>query len=269
MYMHASLQVFLILIQIFFFFPNFFFFVNDLFAVPRVGHLMSEFPLDPQLTKVLITSPLFDCSNEALTIVAMLSSQPPFVRPKDTAREADKAKAQFNHMDGDHLTMLNVFNAYKQNSGPRSGAWCYDNYLNARALKSADNVRGQLARVMQRQNIPLRSADIGSKTYYVNIRKALTAGFFMQIAHLERTGHYLTVKDNQAVAIHPSCNLTSKPEWVLFNEFVLTNKHYIRTCIAVDGDWLVELAPHYFDLSNFPVNDTRRALEGLYARKRK
>ena len=46
----------------------------------------------------------------------------------------------------------------------------------------------------------------------------------MQVAHLERTGHYLTVKDNQVVALHPSTVLQHKPEWALYNEFVLTSK---------------------------------------------
>ena len=44
------------------------------------------------------------------------------------------------------------------------------------------------------------------------------------MAHLERTGHYLTVKDNQIVQLHPSTCLDHKPEWVLYNEFVLTTK---------------------------------------------
>ena len=35
----------------------------------------------------------------------------------------------------------------------------------------------------------------------LNIRKALVTGYFMQVAHLERTGHYLTVKDNQVVQL--------------------------------------------------------------------
>ena len=48
-----------------------------------LGAIMAEFPLDPQLAKMLIVSPEFKCSNEILTIVAMLSgtslnsSQPP------------------------------------------------------------------------------------------------------------------------------------------------------------------------------------------------
>lgn len=58
-----------------------------------------------------------------------------------------------------------------------------------------------------------------------------------QIAHLERTGHYLTVKDNQVVQLHPSTCLDHKPQWVLYHEFVLTSKNYIRTCTDIRPDW--------------------------------
>lgn len=36
---------------------------------------------------------------------------------------------------------------------------------------------------------------------------------YVQVAHLERTGQYLTVKDNQMVYLHPSTCLDHKPEW--------------------------------------------------------
>ncbi len=39
------------------------------------GHLMAEFPLDPQLSKMLIESPKFRCSNEILSIAALLSGK--------------------------------------------------------------------------------------------------------------------------------------------------------------------------------------------------
>ena len=39
----------------------------------KLGELMSEFPLDPQMSKMLVTSPDFKCSNEILSITAMLS----------------------------------------------------------------------------------------------------------------------------------------------------------------------------------------------------
>lgn len=64
----------------------------------------------------------------------------------------------------------------------------------------------------------------------------------LQVAHLERTGHYMTIKDNQVVQLHPSTCLDHKPEWVLYNEFVLTTKNYIRTVTDIKRtyicDWL-------------------------------
>ena len=45
----------------------------------------------------------------------------------------------------------------------------------------------------------------------------------------EKSGHYLTVKDNQVVQLHPSTCLDHKPDWVVYDEFVLTSKNYIRT----------------------------------------
>lgn len=59
--------------------------------------------------------------------------------------------------------------------------WAYDNFINYRSLKSADNVRQQLARIMDRFNLRRSSTDFSSRDYYINIRKALVAGFFMQV----------------------------------------------------------------------------------------
>lgn len=37
-----------------------------------------------------------------------------FVRPNDVKKQADEAKMRFAHIDGDHLTLLNVYHAFKQ-----------------------------------------------------------------------------------------------------------------------------------------------------------
>lgn len=39
-----------------------------------------------------------------------------FLRPRETQKQADEAKARFGHIDGDHLTLLNVYHAFKQHS---------------------------------------------------------------------------------------------------------------------------------------------------------
>lgn len=43
----------------------------------------------------------------------------------------------------------------------------------------------------------------------------------------------------QVVQLHPSTCLDHKPEWVLYNEFVLTSKNYIRTCTDIKAEWCV------------------------------
>jgi pre-mRNA-splicing factor ATP-dependent RNA helicase DHX15/PRP43 len=42
-----------------------------------LGEIMAEFPLDPQLAAMLIVSPEFGCSNEMLSLTAMLSGESP------------------------------------------------------------------------------------------------------------------------------------------------------------------------------------------------
>ncbi|KAI6656994.1 Pre-mRNA-splicing factor ATP-dependent RNA helicase PRP1 [Oopsacas minuta] len=239
--------------------------LDDEGNLTQLGSIMAEFPLDPQLSKMLINSAQFNCSNEILSITAMLSAAQVFQRPGDQKKTADDAKMRFAHIDGDHLTLLNVYHAFKQNH-LIAQQWCYDNFLNYRSLMAADNVREQLSRIMERFDIKRTSTDFRSKDYYMNIRRALVSGFFMQVAHLEKSGHYLTVKDNQVVQLHPSSCLDHKPQWVLYNEFVLTSKNYIRTVTDIKPEWLVRQAQVYYDMTNFPQCDAKKELEKIVKR---
>jgi pre-mRNA-splicing factor ATP-dependent RNA helicase DHX15/PRP43 len=169
--------------------------MDDEGQLTELGRVMSEFPLEPQLTKVLLSSVEYKCSSEALSIISMLSVPPPFVRPNNDKERSDACKAEFDHPEGDHLTLLNVYHSYVHNEGDPN--WCYNNYLNARNLKSASNVREQLSRLMTRLKIQVESKEFDHPNYYEDIRKALTAGFFMQVGHKVKRGTYKTVKDDQ------------------------------------------------------------------------
>ena len=49
----------------------------------KLGRKMAEFPLEPPMSKVLIASVDLGCSEEILTILAMLSAQNIFYRPRE------------------------------------------------------------------------------------------------------------------------------------------------------------------------------------------
>ncbi|KAI0130881.1 P-loop containing nucleoside triphosphate hydrolase protein [Daldinia grandis] len=247
--------------------------LDDEGELTALGGLASEFPLDPSLAVMLISSPEFYCSNEMLSITALLSVPQIFVRPAQKRREADEMKNLFKHNDGDHLTMLNVYHAFKGvlNRSEDARTWCHKHYLSFRHLSSADNVRAQLKRIMETQGLELISTDFSDKNYYTNIRRALVTGFFMQVAKKEKDRVYRTLKDNsQQVMLHPSTVLQTDYDWVLYNEFVMTSKHYIRTVTGIKPEWLLELAPVYYDIESWDgQKDVKLALKAVADKMRR
>lgn len=245
--------------------------IDDEGNLTSLGRLSSIFPLDPMLAVLLIGSPVFKCSEEILTIVSMLSVPNVFIRPsgEGAKRAADECKKLFAHPDGDHLTLLNVFHSFESDEAYELGQrkWCIQNFLNFRSLKSAQSVRKQLRRIMESHDIELIEGNFESLSYYDNIRKALTNGFFMQVAKKKSSGKgYITVKDSQDVLLHPSTVLAQQDEWVIYNEFVLTSKNYIRTVTSIRAEWLIEFAPDYYDLDNFQQDDVRMSLARVHER---
>lgn len=250
---------------------NFLACLDDEGELTPLGSLASEFPLDPQLAVMLISSPEFYASNEVLSIVSLLSVPSPWIRPNTARKRADEMKAQFAHPDGDHLTLLNLYHAFKgeMNKGTDVKTWCHEHFCSIRHLSSADNVRAQLKRIMETHGIELVSTDFNDKNYYNNIRRALVAGFFMQVAMKDTSKSYTTIKDNQPVLIHPSSVIKADYEWVIYHEFVLTSKQYIRTVTGVRPEWLLEIAPVYYDLDTFDKGEVKTALQRVTERIRR
>jgi len=251
---------------------NFLGFLDDEGELTHQGRQAAQFPLDPQLAKMLIESPGHKCSNEALSIAALLSVPAIFNTPADEAKShkaADEAKSRFAHLDGDHLTLLNVFHAYKQQvqSGVDPLKFCADNYINARSMRSAELVREHLKRTMDQLGLPTVSTDFQDKEYYPNIRRCLMSGFFMQVAHLDKD-KYKTVKEAQAVTLHPSTVLQSKPDWVLYHEYLLTSRSFVRTVTQVRGEWLLDFAPECYDFQRLPRSEARSQLERMAGRRK-
>jgi len=215
--------------------------LNDRGELTKLGRRMAELPLDPMLSKMLIHSEKYECSEECLTICAMLSAgNAIFYRPKDKAVHADNAHKNFWKPGGDHLTLLNVYNEWVDSN--YSVEWCYQNFLQARVMKRARDVREQIEGMMDRVEVESKTTDDSAK-----IRKAIASGFFYNTARLASEGAYKTVKHNLTVMVHPSsCLHKEVKRWLIYFELVLTNKEYMRNVIEIDSKWLIEIAPHYY-----------------------
>lgn len=67
---------------------------------------------------------------------------------QDKQALADQKKTKFFQLEGDHLTLLAVYNSWKNNK--LSNAWCFENFIQARSLKRAQDIRKQMLSIMDR-----------------------------------------------------------------------------------------------------------------------
>nr|KYP55787.1 Putative pre-mRNA-splicing factor ATP-dependent RNA helicase DHX16 [Cajanus cajan] len=103
--------------------------LNKLGELTKVGRRMAEFPLDPMLSKMIVASEKYKCSDDIISIAAMLSvGNSIFYRPKDKQVHADNAWMNFHTGNvGDHIALLKVYNSWKETNF--STQWCYENYI--------------------------------------------------------------------------------------------------------------------------------------------
>ena len=203
--------------------------LDDEGLLTRLGRKMADFPMEPALAKVLIYSVDMGCSDEILSIVAMLSVQTVFYRPKEKQQQADQKKAKFHDPHGDHLTLLNVYNGWKQSRF--SNPWCFENFIQARAMRRAQDVRQQLVSIMERYKHQVVSC--GRNT--MKVRQALCSGFFRNSARKDPQEGYKTLVEGTPVYMHPSSALFGKPaEHVIFHTLVLTTKEYMHCTTGIE-----------------------------------
>ncbi len=131
---------------------------------------MSAFPLPPSLSRVLLFAAdqaEGEVMAAVLTVVAMLSVEVLFVRPADKQRmaAADRAHAVLQACGGDDFgTLLYIHNCFS--TSPRPREWARRFHLHVRALQTAQQIRTQLALVLENERkrlglAPLRLSEGG------------------------------------------------------------------------------------------------------------
>ncbi|KAF5209341.1 DEAH-box ATP-dependent RNA helicase prp22 [Clavispora lusitaniae] len=216
-----------------------------------MGRRMADFPMEPALAKTVLASVDLSCASDVLSVVAMLSVQNVFYRPKDKQAAADQRKQRFHSVHGDHLTLLNVFRGWEQSG--RSRSWCAENFVQERAMWRAFEVRKQLAAIMVRFRLDVHGSDASA------VRKAFCAGYFRNSAKRDpHEGIFTTLVDQTPVHLHPSSAVYGKSvDYVIYHTLLLTTKEYMHCVSVVDPKWLVELAPRFFQPSD-PNNPSER-----------
>ncbi|KAL6782327.1 hypothetical protein ACKKBG_A06370 [Auxenochlorella protothecoides x Auxenochlorella symbiontica] len=216
-----------------------------------IGTSLARLPVDPMFGRVLMASAELGCSEEALAVIAMASTDPVFQFPREKREEAAAAHARFASREGDHLTALAVFQRFVAQPRKQAAAWCREGFLNARSLAKARDIHAQLRGHFQA--LGLRLASCGDDA--TPLRQALVMGLFSHAARRQPGGTYRVLATGQDVALHPSSALARAGgarsgvpavDAVVFGELVRTTRTYARDVTAIDINWLPQLVPNFF-----------------------
>lgn len=175
-----------------------------------LGVRMAELSVEPMMAKVLLSASTMGCLSEILSIAAMTSLQGAVWFHHDGEKKAtDTARRKFAVEEGDHLTLLNVYQSFVT-KGRKDSRWCRDNFLNFKSMTRAVSIRAQLKRYLERFGINtdetlaanMRLEDMSDKGE--QIRKCLTTGYFAHAARMQPDGTFKTINGGVTMHAHPS-----------------------------------------------------------------
>lgn len=239
--------------------------------VHPLGTTMAEFPVEPRMARVLLEAGKMGCAEEVLSICAMLSVQDVFTnvagRMVSVKGKAEAARRLYAVYEGDHISLLNVFNAWLENG--KEAEWAHTNFLNVKALRRASDIRKELRRYLVKFDVPVTSC-AESKDANVLIRKCIVSGYFANAAQLQANGSYKPVRGGaEVLSIHSSSSLyRDAPRWVLYHDLVhsAAGVKQMRDVSVIEPMWLAEMAPHFYEFKGVKQHITSEQQQATKAK---
>ena len=228
-----------------------------------LGRILGLFPLEPRMAVVLLNSKELDCSEEVLNCISIMSSGNWRIRPPKDATSADLAHKQFySENECDFFTNSTVLKAFEDEPNFNREKFCWDYFLNYRTLNSALKVKKQLKDILNKKKC--ENPHFRNKFSNLNVKNKVKicflSGFYQQVAYLYHKKMYKVFNEDHSVLIHPSSSVSNRVDWVVYIEFVLTKRNYIRTISRIDPKWLILLYPDVFNSDVITKTESRKKI---------
>jgi len=212
--------------------------IDDKGDLTNDGSIMAKFPLTPRMTKVLLHASRSGCGSSALTLLAMMSSENLFITPADLRKKARNEHSVYIDTTGDHISLLNVYDAYVSTIEAKRIEFCRKKFLSKRALDYALNIREQLLEITTELGIDV-SEQIDDESRLDRLRQSLSLANKENIAKQIVSGKYQCMNDGTEIYIHPSSFAFGKGyQCICFSERVQTKRLYARWVTQAEPEWI-------------------------------
>ena len=212
-------------------------------SLSRIGRLMTEFPLLPRQSRIIVEAILKypDIIQETVIAVAFLSTQSPYKIPLRKEIEARRAHHNFRDNQGDFVSYLKLYQAYMESTSKLK--FCENYYLDERAMQEISNICAQLEEILSNLKIPLLSGG-ATEDYLCAIGRGL-----IQFICVRQTRELYRSVTADRIMIHPGSVMfhrgreTPEFEFIVAGEIVHTSRMYAMSVSPLSRSALEKINP--------------------------
>ena len=228
-------------------------------GLSNVGKLMTEFPLAPRQSRIIVEAIMRhpNVLRETLVAAAFLSTQSPYVLPPGEEIDARKAHHRFRDDRGDFVSYLRLFEAYRD--APNRVKFCERSYLDERAMAEIVNVTAQLEEIVASLKIPVLGGG-GIDDYLCCIGRGMIQFVCVREGHGRNTSYRSLTADK--IIIHPgSVMFRMDPQYIVAGEIVRTSRMYAMSVSPLSRGILDRIGVGLFTDGKSPGRKGRQEAE--------
>ena len=227
-------------------------------SLSSIGKLMVQFPLEPRISRIIVESIIHypNVLEEAIIASSFLSTNSPFLLPQGEEMEARKAHHAFRDMQGDFVSYLNLFSAYKNSTNKER--FCKKNYLDERVMSEIDNINEQLKEIVSDMNIPILNG--GKRGDYLC---CIASGMIQFVCIRTGKEKYKTLTTDRT-SIHPgSVMFKQDPLYFVAGEIVRTSRMYAMSVSPLTKPLLDQISKDLLKCLENSKKENKNTLEKL------
>ena len=227
-------------------------------SLSSIGKLMVQFPLEPRISRIIVESIIRypNVLEEAIIASSFLSTNSPFLLPQGEEMEARKAHHAFRDMQGDFVSYLNIFSAYKNSTNKER--FCKKNYLDERVMSEIDNINEQLKEIVSDMNIPILNG--GKRGDYLC---CIASGMIQFVCIRTGKEKYKTLTTDR-ISIHPgSVMFKQDPLYFVAGEIVRTSRMYAMSVSPLTKPLLNQISEDLLKCLENSKKENKNTLEKM------
>jgi HrpA-like RNA helicase len=235
-------------------------------SLSKIGKMMTEFPLPPRQSRIIVEAILKypQVTGETIIAAAFLSTQSPYVLPPGEEIDARRAHHHFRDPNGDFVSYLTLFSAYK--AAGEKAKFCERNYLDEKAMAEIVNVTEQLEEIVSALGLPILSGG-DTEDYlcavargliqfvcvredrdrHTNGRRTGGQGRGRDFRRMRSEGTYRSLTADR-ILIHPgSVMFKMDPQYIVAGEIVRTTRMYAMSVSPLSQSALEKISGELFE----------------------